>query len=118
MAQVSQPIDLQQLFMHQLQQQIVPQQLQQQQQQQQQLQQQQLLQQQQQQAITEALVNSTKPSIITSTNPLLNGATSIVTNSNINVTYLNGAIKTSAQYGDDGEKFKMPQGFIAVLKVE
>lgn len=99
--------------MHQLQQQIVPQQLQQQ------IVPQQLQQQQQQQqTITETLINSTKPNIITSTNPLLNGATSIVTNSNINVTYLNGAIKTSAQYGDDGEKFKMPQGFIAVLKVK
>lgn len=50
----------------------------------------------------------------TTTNPLnLNGCTAIstmVTNTNINVTYLNGAI---GKYHDN----KMHQGFIAVLKV-
>jgi hypothetical protein len=50
----------------------------------------------------------------TTTNPLLNGCTAIstmVTNTNINVTYLNGAI---GKYHDN----KMHQGFIAVLKVK
>lgn len=45
-------------------------------------------------------------------NPLLNGCTpmsTMVTNTNINVTYLNGAI---GKYDN-----KMHQGFIAVLKV-
>lgn len=50
-----------------------------------------------------------------SINPLLNGCTTLVTNTNINVTYLNGAINgVNKQYD---EKFKMHQGFIAVLKV-
>lgn len=48
-------------------------------------------------------------------NPLLNGCTTMVTNTNINVTYLNGAINGVKQY--EVEKFKMHQGFIAVLKV-
>lgn len=48
-------------------------------------------------------------------NPLLNGCTTLVTNTNINVTYLNGAINGTKQY--EAEKFKMHQGFIAVLKV-
>lgn len=49
-------------------------------------------------------------------NPLLNGCTTLVTNTNINVTYLNGAINgVNKQY--EAEKFKMHQGFIAVLKV-
>lgn len=49
----------------------------------------------------------------TQTNPLLNGCTpmsTMVTNTNINVTYLNGAI---GKYDN-----KMHQGFIAVLKVK
>lgn len=50
-----------------------------------------------------------------SVNPLLNGCTTLVTNTNINVTYLNGSINgVNKQYD---EKFKMHQGFIAVLKV-
>lgn len=44
------------------------------------------------------------------TNPLLNGCTTLVTNTNINVTYLNGAIANKYDH-------KMHQGFIAVLKV-
>lgn len=43
-------------------------------------------------------------------NPLLNGCTTMVTNTNINVTYLNGAIANKYDH-------KMHQGFIAVLKV-
>lgn len=39
----------------------------------------------------------------------------MVTNTNINVTYLNGSINGTKQY--EAEKFKMHQGFIAVLKV-
>lgn len=46
---------------------------------------------------------------------LLNGCTTLVTNTNINVTYLNGAINGTKQY--EADKFKMHQGFIAVLKV-
>lgn len=41
---------------------------------------------------------------------LLNGCTTLVTNTNINVTYLNGAIANKYDH-------KMHQGFIAVLKV-
>jgi hypothetical protein len=96
-AQVSQPIDLQKLFMHQLQQQNVPLSPQ-------------LLPQQQPTPVDVPVVNGN------STNPLLNGCTTIVTNTNINVTYLNGAINgVNKQY--EAEKFKMHQGFIAVLKV-
>lgn len=51
------------------------------------------------------------------TNPLLNGCTTLVTNTNINVTYLNGAIINGANKQFEAEKFKMHQGFIAVLKV-
>ena len=97
-AQVSQPIDLQKLFMHQFSQQgnvpLSPQIMPQPQQQQQPPQ------------PTESL-------LINSNNPLLNGCTTMVTNTNINVTYLNGAV--NKQY--EAEKFKMHQGFIAVLKV-
>lgn len=92
-AQVSQPIDLQKLFMHQLQQQNVP------------LSPQMLPR--EQVAVEAPIVNGN------TTNPLLlNGCTTLVTNTNINVTYLNGINK---QY--EAEKFKMHQGFIAVLKV-
>lgn len=98
-AQVSQPIDLQKLFMHQLQQQNVPL-----------LSSPQMLPLQQQAPIEAPILNGN------STNPLLNGCTTIVTNTNINVTYLNGAINgVNKQY--EAEKFKMHQGFIAVLKV-
>lgn len=96
-AQVSQPIDLQKLFMHQLQQQNVPLSPQ-------------MLPQQQQVPSEVPMVNGNSP------NPLLNGCTTLVTNTNINVTYLNGAINgVNKQY--EAEKFKMHQGFIAVLKV-
>lgn len=97
-AQISQPIDLQKLFMHQLQQQVVPapQQL---------LPQPTLVLPQQELQQLTLTPNG-------SANPLLNGCTTIVTNTNINVTYLNGVSK---QY--EAEKFKMHQGFIAVLKV-
>lgn len=44
---------------------------------------------------------------------LLNGSSTIVTSTNINVTYLSGAANKTY----DAEKFKMHQGFIAVLKV-
>jgi hypothetical protein len=93
-AQVSQPIDLQKLFMHQFQQQAPsPQMLPQ-----------------QQQSPSEAPITNG------SVNPLLNGCTTLVTNTNINVTYLNGAINgVNKQY--EADKFKMHQGFIAVLKV-
>lgn len=54
---------------------------------------------------------------IGSVNPaLLNGSSTIVTSTNINVTYLSGSIPT-ANKTYDVEKFKMHQGFIAVLKV-
>lgn len=100
-AQISQPIDLQKLFMHQLNQTIPPQ----------------LMSPQQSLAIQQEIaamqaaaaavnLNGNPP------NPLLNGCTPIstlVTNTNINVTYLNGAI---GKYDN-----KMHQGFIAVLKV-
>lgn len=97
-SQVSQPIDLQKLFMHQLQQQGVPSP--------------QLLppqQQQQPQPGENPIANGN------SISALLNGCTTMVTNTNINVTYLNGAINGNKQY--EVEKFKMNQGFIAVLKV-
>lgn len=48
-------------------------------------------------------------------NPMLNGTT-IVTSSNMNVTYLN-ASAAAANKLENAEKFKMHQGFIAVLKV-
>lgn len=48
-------------------------------------------------------------------NPMLNGTT-IVTSSNMNVTYLN-ASAAAANKHDNADKFKMHQGFIAVLKV-
>lgn len=92
-AQVSQPIDLQKLFMHQLQQQNVP-----------------APQMLPQPVEAPAIVNGTIA------NPLLNGCTTLVTNTNINVTYLNGSINGAKQY--EAEKFKMHQGFIAVLKVK
>ena len=102
--------------MHQLQQQVVPtspllpqQQPLQQQQQQPQPQQQQIQQQQPPPQPEVPIVNGN------STNPLLNGCTTLVTNTNINVTYLNGAINGNKQY--EADKFKMHQGFIAVLKV-
>lgn len=90
--QMSQPIDLQKLFMHQLQQQIIP-----------------ASPIMQQQAAEPVIVNGN------GANPLLNGCTTLVTNTNINVTYLNGAINANKQFESD--KFKMHQGFIAVLKV-
>lgn len=46
-------------------------------------------------------------------NPMLNGTT-IVTSSNMNVTYLNAS---TVPKHDNPDKFKMHQGFIAVLKV-
>lgn len=99
-AQMSQPIDLQKLFMHQLQQQNVPSP--------------QMLppQQQQPQPQPPGEVPVANGNSISS---LLNGCTTMVTNTNINVTYLNGAINGVKQY--EVEKFKMHQGFIAVLKV-
>lgn len=120
---MSQPIDLQKLFMHQLQQQNVPPQL---------ISPQQSLTMQQelalqadkwQAAAAAAAVAATNSvngnSVVASAaaNPLLNGcATTMVTNTNINVTYLNGAIGgANSKY--DMDKFKMHQGFIAVLKV-
>lgn len=96
-AQISQPIDLQKLFMHQLSQQppmISP-----------------------QQNITNIQELAMQATAITNNNnnpTLLNGVTStMVTNTNINVTYFNGVIGTNKY----DEKFKMHQGFIAVLKV-
>lgn len=121
MAQMSQPIDLQKLFMHQLQQQNVPPQL---------ISPQQSLSMQQElalqadkwQAAAAAVAatnningNSVVPPASVAPNPLLNGCATIVTNTNINVTYLNGAIGGANKY--DMDKFKMHQGFIAVLKV-
>ena len=48
-------------------------------------------------------------------NTLINGCvtSTMVTNTNINVTYFNGVIGANKY----DEKFKMHQGFIAVLKV-
>lgn len=97
-AQISQPIDLQKLFMHQLNQNIPPQLM---------SPQQSLVIQQEIAALQAAANLNGNP-----TNPLLNGCTpmsTLVTNTNINVTYLNGAI---GKYDN-----KMHQGFIAVLKV-
>jgi hypothetical protein len=92
-AQVSQPIDLQKLFMHQLQQQApAPQMLPQ-----------------QPSPVEAPIANG-------SVNPLLNGCTTLVTNTNINVTYLNGAINGVNNKQYEADKFKMHQGFIAVLK--
>lgn len=93
-AQVSQPIDLQKLFMHQLQQQTVP-----------------PTQMMQPQPAEVPLANGT------ATNPLLNGCTTLMTSTNINVTYLNGSIINGANKQFEADKFKMHQGFIAVLKV-
>jgi hypothetical protein len=96
-SQVSQPIDLQKLFMHQYSQGAVPMSPN-------------IQQQQQQLPEPPVVVNGN------GVNPLLNGCTTLVTNTNINVTYLNGAINgVNKQY--EAEKFKMHQGFIAVLKV-
>lgn len=61
----------------------------------------------QQVAETPAIVNGNGP------NPLLDICTTLVTNTNINVTYLNGAINANKQFESD----KFHQGFIAVLKV-
>lgn len=98
---MSQPIDLQKLFMHQLQQQppmISPQQT--------------ITTMQQELAMqATALTNNNNNN---NNNALLNGVTStMVTNTNINVTYFNGVIGSNKF----DEKFKMHQGFIAVLKV-
>ena len=95
---MSQPIDLQKLFMHQLSQQppmISPQQS--------------ITNMQQELAMqASALTNNNN------NNTLMNGVTStMVTNTNINVTYFNGVIGSNKF----DEKFKMHQGFIAVLKV-
>jgi cold shock CspA family protein len=125
---MSQPIDLQKLFMHQLQQQTVPPQLISPQQQGLTMQQELALQADKWQAAAAAAaaavtnsVNGNVNSVLTAAaapaaipNPLLNGCATMVTNTNINVTYLNGAIG-GAKY--DLDKFKMHQGFIAVLKV-
>lgn len=97
---MSQPIDLQKLFMHQL------------------AQPPQLVSPPQQQNIPNIQQELAIPPIVANTtnnnNPLLNAVTStIVTNTNINVTYFNGVIGA----GKFDEKFKMHQGFIAVLKV-
>lgn len=103
-AHMSQPIDLQKLFMHQLQQQnVVPAQLLSPQTMQQEL------------ALQAAAANVVSVNGNNTVNPILNGCTTMVTNTNINVTYLNGAIGGNNKY--DVEKFKMHQGFIAVLKV-
>jgi hypothetical protein len=123
LAQMSQPIDLQKLFMHQLvHQQIPAHQISPQ-----------MVQQQQELAMqaaaaAAAAVTATNvtnvPSVVPSINGsnsispsalLNNGCTTMVTNTNINVTYLNGAVNVNNKY--DNEKFKMHQGFIAVLKV-
>ncbi|KAG5677382.1 hypothetical protein PVAND_007146 [Polypedilum vanderplanki] len=115
-AQMSQPIDLQKLFMHQLQQQppqlISPQQS---------LTMQQELTMQadkwQAAAAAAAVVNNNvngNNAVVSVANPMLNGCATMVTNTNINVTYLNGAIGGNSKY--EMEKFKMHQGFIAVLK--
>jgi hypothetical protein len=103
-AQVSQSIDLQKLFMHQLQQQVVP------------LSSQMIPLQLPQLQPAAAVAEDPITNGGTIANPLLNGCTTLVTNTNINVTYLNGAINgINKQY--EAEKFKMHQGFIAVLKV-
>lgn len=101
-AQTSHPIDLQKLFLHQLTQQppqmISPQQN---------------ITNMQQELAMQASVLSTTPNN-NNNNQLMNGVSAtMVTNTNINVTYFNGVI--SANKYD--EKFKMHQGFIAVLKV-
>lgn len=63
------------------------------------------------------LITSNEMNLGTVVNPaLLNGSSTIVTSTNINVTYLSGTIP-SANKNYDAEKFKMHQGFIAVLKV-
>lgn len=104
-AQMSQPIDLQKLFMHQMSvppQLISPQNL---------AIQQEFAMQQMQQAAAAAAAAATANINGNSANPLLNGCTTMVTNTNINVTYLNGAIANKYDH-------KMHQGFIAVLKVK
>lgn len=99
---MSQPIDLQKLFMHQM---NIPPQL---------ISPQQNLAMQQeiamQQAAAAAAAAQAVANINGNSNPLLNGCTTLVTNTNINVTYLNGAIANKYDH-------KMHQGFIAVLKV-
>ena len=99
---MSQPIDLQKLFMHQLSQQppmISPQQT---------------ITTMQQELAMQATALTNNNNNNNSTTTLLNGVTStMVTNTNINVTYFNGVIGSNKF----DEKFKMHQGFIAVLKV-
>lgn len=103
-AQMSQPIDLQKLFMAQM---SVSPQLISPQQNLAAMQQEFAMQQMQQAAAAAAVATANMNG---NANPLLNGCTTMVTNTNINVTYLNGAIANKYDH-------KMHQGFIAVLKV-